>query len=370
MTDQLPRNPFYHRQAVSNLEYFFGRGEILRQITEMIRGGQSCALVGERRIGKSSLLACLADPRGRYPWLENDADLLPISLDFLGLRDATAGDLWIEILEAAGELLLQQGAGQNFTGSGTGVTEASFAGVRRAFRNLHRDGRRVVLLCDEFELAVENPRLDESFFGALRSLAGSLGVAFVTASRLSLLELDQYRDENVRRKVLGSPFFNIFAEFPVGPFEGVEVAEFLEGSLRGSSIRFLKADALFLDEVAGRHPYFLQVAAYHLFECLAHASSSDRVRLHAEAGARFRRDSATIFRNLWQHSLPAERRTLTALADPATPPLPANEAETWLYRLELRGLIRRDGDRNRIFSSFFREWLLQNAGETGNETES
>lgn len=370
MTDQLARNPFYHRQAVSNLEHFFGRGEILRQITEMIRGGQSCALVGERRIGKSSLLACLADPRGRSPWLEDDPDLLPICLDFLGFRDASASDLWIEILEAAGDLLSQQGFGSSWDVSGAAVAEASFAGVRRAFRNLHRNGRRVVLLCDEFELAVENPRLDESFFGALRSLAGSVGVAFVTASRLSLLELDQYRDEAVRRKVLGSPFFNIFAEFPVGPFESVEVAEFLEGSLQGSHIRFLKADALFLDEVAGRHPYFLQVAAYHLFECLAHAGSSDRTRVFAEAGSRIRRDTANIFRNLWQHSLPVERRALMALVDSATPRLPAKEAEPWLARLELRGLVRRDGGRDQVFSTFFREWLVRNAVNSGGETES
>ncbi len=159
----------------------------------MIYGGQSCALVGERRIGKSSLLVCLADPRSHQPWLEENEILMPISLDFLGFREIGAGDLWYEICDALAE-----------AGGVRPPGEPSFTGVRRLLRGLTREGARIVLLCDEFELAVENPHLDEGFFGALRSLAASAGVAFVTASRLSLLELDQYRDEKVRRKVLGS----------------------------------------------------------------------------------------------------------------------------------------------------------------------
>ena len=36
--------------------------------------------------------------------------------------------------------------------------------------------------------------------------------------------------KEVRQKVLGSPFFNIFAEFTVGPFADYEVAEMLARS--------------------------------------------------------------------------------------------------------------------------------------------
>ena len=350
------RNPFFHRQAVTEPEHFYGRGELLRQITEMIRGGQSCALVGERRIGKSSLLACLADPRGRDPWLEAEERLIPISIDFLGFRDAAAGDLWIEILDALAEAGGERPAG-----------EAGFASVRRALRALSRNSR-VVLLCDEFELAVENPRLDESFFGALRSLTGSAGVAFVTASRISLLELDQYRDEAVRRKVLGSPFFNIFAEFPVGPFEGIEVAELLEGSLCGRPVRFNTEDARFLDSVAGRHPYFLQVAAYHLYESLAHSPSHDRGRVHAEVTERLSRDAAKVFRNFWQHSKPDERRALCLLADsdPGQAARPALDPA--FEQLRQRGLVRTDkGGEVRLFSVIFAAWLRGNTSSLAAE---
>lgn len=342
------RNPFYHRQAVSGPENFYGRSELLQQVTEMIRSGQSCALVGERRIGKSSLLALLADPRGHDPWLDPGERLVAVSLDFLGLRQAEAGDLWAEILEALDD-----------AGATLSKAEASFAGVRQTLRALSRDGVRIALCFDEFELAVENPRLDESFFGALRSLAGSCGVAFVTASRLSLLELDQYRDEAVRRKVLGSPFFNIFAEFLVGPFESVEVAELLEGSLCGRPVRFSSADALFLDRVAGRHPYFLQVAAYHLYESLARPAPLERARIYAEVGEKLGRDAAKIFRNLWQHSRPGERRTLRRLATPGERGAPLDPAA--LEQLEWRGLVRKDGGKARLFSATFADWLQRNA---------
>lgn len=351
------RNPFFHRQAITRPEHFFGRGELLRQVTEMIHGGQSCALVGERRIGKSSLLVCLADARTHQSFSGEPATLLPISLDFLGFREIGATDLWFEIYEA-----LAEAGGVRPDG------EPSFTSVRRLLRALTREGARIVLLCDEFELAVENPHLDESFFGALRSLAASAGVAFVTASRLSLLELEQYRDEQVRRKVLGSPFFNIFAEFPVGPFEGVEVAELLEGSLRGLSVRFGTADVLLLDRLAGRHPYFLQVAAYHLFEHLAQTQSRERARIHADVTERLRRESAQVFRNFWRHSPPSERRALTRLAgmaDDSSFVAPGGErsernAEQVMSHLELRGLVRRDGG-DRLFSPLLGDWLRERA---------
>jgi hypothetical protein len=352
------RNPFFHRQAVTRPEHFFGRGELLRQVTEMIRGGQSCALVGERRIGKSSLLVCLADPRAHHPWLDEKETLLPITLDFLGFREIAAGDMWIEILEA-----LAEAGGVRPSG------DPSFTGVRRLLRALTREGARIVLLCDEFELAVENPHLDEGFFGALRSLAASAGVAFVTASRLSLLELDQYRDDATRRKVLGSPFFNIFAEFTVGPFEGIEVAELLEGSLRGQPLRFLTADALFLDRVAGRHPYFLQVAAYHLFECLARSQARDRQKIHGEVSELLSRDSAKVFRNFWLHSQSEERRALALLSAAAEEGAAAGSRErigdAVLARLEQRGLVRSDGGTCRPFSTLFRDWLLAGPSESG-----
>ena len=49
-------NPYTSRSMVKNIEYFFGRAEALETIFGNIGSCQHTSIVGERRIGKSSLL--------------------------------------------------------------------------------------------------------------------------------------------------------------------------------------------------------------------------------------------------------------------------------------------------------------------------
>ncbi|MCP3960543.1 MAG: protein kinase [bacterium] len=377
------RNPFFHRQAIADSTCFFGRGNLVRGLLEMVASGQSCALVGERRMGKSSLLGYLAEVRVLQAHALNPRKTLAVMLDFLAFQTYTPEDLWLEILEML-ELVAEDEEARRILGTAARLEEVSFAAFRRALRKLKRQGFRVVLLCDEFELAVQNPNFDLSFFGALRSLAGSEGVVFVTASRLSLLELEQYRGEEVREKVLGSPFFNIFAEFRVGPFEDYEVAELLAGSLDASTIRFDPEGVRFLDRVAGRHPYFLQLTAYHLYAALESAgagrASTGGEELLAGARNRVGEEAAKIFRNQWHHSGGAERRALAALTvaerkrdDVEMPPVGAAGAlgARIVVRLERRGLVRtleaakpESRRRVRLFSDLLSEWIQANVTAT------
>ena len=67
------------------------------------------------------------------------------------------------------------------------------------------------MMLDEFESLAANAAFDSSFYGELRSLAGELGVVYLTASKKSLYELTyQHAD------TLSSPFFNIFSEERLG----------------------------------------------------------------------------------------------------------------------------------------------------------
>ncbi len=400
------RNPFYHRQGITDPCCFYGRGALVRSLFEMIDSGQSCAVVGERRIGKSSLLAYLAGAPVQAGHGIDVERTLSAALDFLALHTCSPAELWLEILETL-ELETDDPQAQQILQRAARRPEPTFSAFRRAMRKLKRRGYRVVLLCDEFELAVQNPQFDAAFFGALRSLAGGEGVVFVTASRSSLLELGQYREEAVRQKVLGSPFFNIFAEFTVGPFADYEVAEMLAGSLDETPIRLYRDEVAFLDRIAGRHPYFLQLAAYHLFEELQRAGlgrpssgSSGTLTLaeidrrgrkcRAEVREQVRRESAKIFRNQWQHSSEDERRALAHLAakeeqetsgpGPGGPepggqaPRPGPLDGRTVARLERRGLVKEERRRSsgpyrsyrdttrgsrrfRLFSELLREWI-------------
>jgi hypothetical protein len=55
-------NPYIHRSMLKSTEMFFGREEELGLICDLLEGRQSISIVGERRIGKSSLLYSLRLP--------------------------------------------------------------------------------------------------------------------------------------------------------------------------------------------------------------------------------------------------------------------------------------------------------------------
>lgn len=385
------RNPFFHRQAVTDPAQVFGRAGRARELFEMIGSGQSCAVVGERRIGKSTLLTYLASPSVQASHGLDPDTTLTAMLDFLALHGLSPGELWPEIVEALA-LDAVDAEVRSTLEEATDAPELRFAEFRRLVRRLHRRGHRIVLLCDELDLAIHNPLFDETFFGALRSLAGE-GLVFVTASRASLLELEQYRSEEAKRKVLASPFFNIFAEYSLGPFGDADVAEWLAASLEPTPIRFDARDIQWLDAQGGRHPFFLQLAAYHLFGELersglgriahprpeASGTASDRAEqreaCRREAATRVREEGAKVFRHQWVHGRDDERAALATLARLTSPrgatgsgsgsfiTLPDVDPRL-LRRLEQRGLLvreggegRREGGRYRVFSEPFLEWL-------------
>ncbi len=374
------RNPF-NLKEITDPRCFYGRSAVVRDLLEIVASAQSCAIVGEPHIGKSSLLAYLADPRVQTAHSLDAERILSVTLDFLELQGCSAQKLWIEIMRKLAVVASDEKI-RRMLKTTADRRELRFGDFQYALRELKTRGFRVVLLCDEFEMAVQNPQFDEHFFGAMRSLVG-LGVAFVTTSRLNLRELKQYRGEAAQQKVLGSPFFNIFTtEFGLGPFEDYEVAEMLAGSLAETPIRFALEDIEFLDRIAGRHPHFLQLGAYHLYAELTSsgpgrptaggsargdAVGSGLSEIHHRVRKRVGQESASIFRDLWRHSGEDERGALLALAA-ATKVTAPSDADTLdihvLDRLVQCGLARRGKSGTspfcRLFSELLDEWIGTN----------
>src|SRR4051812_34367209 len=55
-------NPFFHRGPVRDPAYFFGRERETSFVVDLLRQGQSVAISGPRRFGKTSLLFHLSHP--------------------------------------------------------------------------------------------------------------------------------------------------------------------------------------------------------------------------------------------------------------------------------------------------------------------
>jgi len=142
-------NPFTERGIIRDPKRFFGRKHELRQIFERLAAMQSVSIVGERRIGKSSLLAVIAatgpDRLGQeHEFHYIDLERVESTEDFIARA--------LDALHTEGETI----------------------------RDLERaiQGRKVVLCLDEFEQSGE---FSKEFFGALRSLASTGHLALVAA---------------------------------------------------------------------------------------------------------------------------------------------------------------------------------------------
>ena len=280
-------SPFIYGRPVRPGEFLNRQGE-LNTIFNRLHNGESTAVVGEPHIGKSSLLLQLADEATQRAYLGDETCLLTTS--FLNLHhignDYTPAAFWEKALKplrkhpgnAAAARRLKQ------------ASEGSYAGdcLEELFDYLNEQGRRLVLLLDEFEQLLHHPRFqDFAVFATLRTLSSLPSFALITASRLSLKEMNDRGYELLGSG--GSPLFNTQIEVRLGPF-GYEAVETL---LNRAGDNLSPDDRHFICRVAGRHPFLLQAMAAALIE----ATGEDR---QVYAASCFYEQISYHFDDLWR----------------------------------------------------------------------
>ncbi|HEX4947104.1 MAG TPA: AAA-like domain-containing protein [Blastocatellia bacterium] len=233
-------NPFTNRGPVTNPEDFFGRKEELATILSRLQSLQCVSIVGERRIGKSSLLyhlsqtgtAQLDDKRYHFAYCSlQDAHYqsLPGFCATILKRLGMEGDA----------ITANQSPAENLIAF-TDLLEAAS----------ERDERLVICL-DEFEETFKRPaEFGNGFFEHLRSQLELSKFVFVTASRepLQKLKLDGK---------LTSPFDNIFTKVELGDFTAEEAAEFI--AHYDAQVNFTDAENRFIASYFELHPLRLRI---------------------------------------------------------------------------------------------------------------
>jgi hypothetical protein len=227
-------NPFSIRAGITDDRFFHDRNRERRMLRDYIQHRQNCQLVGERRIGKSSLL--------RY--VERHAcDWAPGSrVAYLDLQDPRCYTLsgW---LKEIGEGLRLQSIPENLVDLAEGI-EDLMAAVQP------------ILCLDEFGEMTRRPaEFTREVFLTLRSF-GQRGMSIVTASTKRLSELTNPQDSS-------SPFFNTFPVLPVKRFTNVDARAYVEQS-RADVPEFTETERERILEFAGGHPLALQCACYHV----------------------------------------------------------------------------------------------------------
>ncbi len=228
-----------------------------------------------------------------------------------------------------------------------------FVEFKQAIKRMQETDLRLAYLLDEFELLVENKNLDRDFFAGLRSIAENYHVAYITATHIQLHELASHKSE-----VLGSPFFNIFRNLTLGLMPEAEALRLIT---EPSHRLFNQADVEFLLEMAGSHPFFLQIAAYHLFDVRRREVRGQKTALSewaasAQASDRFTDEAESHFYHIWGHLTPSEKQLVNDLLHTRKV---LNGQQGTLQSLERKCLVQNERIFSEAFANFARSQLAQ-----------
>lgn len=252
MGNQSP-SPYFNLSMIRNVEMFFGRTSLLKRFYAALANHQSISILGQRRIGKSSLLWCssLPDMFNRFAF-----DLKYHIFVFLDLHDylqKTREDFFHSVSQEIIEQSAQM-AGLTLQTRARGADEFS-----SVLDQVVRKGFFPVLLLDSFDKVTQNEHFGPDFFGFLRAQASRGRVSYVTASIAPLYDV-------CHRGIAGSPFFNIFYNYTLEALTPVEAYNLISIPAERAGLSFTEAEVGLVRNLAGRHPFFIQRVCHILFE--------------------------------------------------------------------------------------------------------
>ncbi len=327
-------NPYYVGSMITDPVMFFGRENELRRIRDRMLKGDSTAIVGLRRIGKSSLLYHLAHETKELP-----DKLIPVYLD----------------LQEAGHhepLGLLDAAWQGVIGRVSCPTDPrrieNLGDFSRRVKQLATNGFRPILCLDEFEELTDRPSFSDDFFEGLRSLGNQRVVTYITASGDPL-------DVLLKRTRRTSPFYNLFVNLELGGVSeqaarSLMTVPFVANQLPPPPTTFIDLGL----KIAGHYPFYLQMYAYHLYELQAKRTTIKQEELLSA----FSRDAVPHFQALWLHLSTNEQQSIKRLAG-----FPGEVSKHVIDKLVASGLVNGTPSRPRIFSDLFREHVRNGSFE-------
>jgi len=326
-------NPYLNRTAIRGERDFFGRRRELAIVFSRIgaREPQSVSIVGERRIGKSSLLRALL--RQRTAFLDRPDEFVFVYLDLQGRIHGDVSDFFAALIE---EIAL---ARQDPVLTGYPPTYES---LRRVVAGLNRAHTKLVLLLDEFEAITLNRNFTIEFFSFLRSLPNNYLVSFVVTSARELQEFCHSKE------IAGSPFFNIFHKLNLGCLSAEEAHELIVMPSRAAGYS-LEAHTAFIHRLAGYFPFFLQLACCAFFERRHDFPNENDPDLNS-IRQKFYEEVRNHFEYVWDHFTDRER----ALCIKVSRHEYLNDSDkSFLGNLSRRGYLFEGPEGVRLFSNVF-----------------
>jgi (p)ppGpp synthase/HD superfamily hydrolase len=369
-------NP-YSRLPVNEQAMFFGRSQELLQIYEWLAAGAgNIWLMGQKRMGKTSLLLHLKN------YYLRDRGFVLAFVDFQLLGDLATGNIYFEIANAVhAELQTDPRIGDLGAPLSAVFAHQPPMQLMRYLRSIRSrlGANRLVLLLDEFSRATDaylQGDLDHDFFDEWR------GLLQATAPEISYITVFQQQTYTTlsqhAQHAAGDPSWQLMElgeTMTLKPLTASEVRRLIEWPLRN----FLEYTPAALDRVArltGGNPFLIQVFCFRLTGQMAR---SDRRRIEVEdietVAAEFMQPTENVFTHfldmvrggsqhvIQQAALVAgdgQPVTWDALAG-ALSSLPADRLRRSLDALVAGDiLIERPPVEWEFASLLFQQWLAQN----------
>lgn len=331
------QNPYITGASLAaNSPLFFGRQRELHEILSVLRRPDkpsSVSVLGERRIGKSSLLNQIFQALAKE---EKLIALFATAQNFAQLTEPTFfRSLKLSILQALNLALAENEA-------------VNYEQFRDFVLELAKQGYRFVILIDEFEKLSGNPAFTPTFFGNLRALGerSEFRLGYVISSRHALKDLCR------NHKIDESSFWNIFgSQKIIGLLTEKEAYDlWLKPILKTLPNRF--AEPVLLEKwgkakiLSGCHPLFVQIIACDYWNAWNGDFTVDSIALKMN----LRQFMEDLF---YQRSQENQAEWEVLLKAAAGKTLEQNYVFNELY---LRGLILKDG---KTFNPYFAEVIKE-----------
>jgi serine/threonine protein kinase len=342
-----PGNPYLNRVMIKRREDFFGREQEVRRIFARLNSSPpgSISIIGDRRVGKSSLINYLCMRPVREMHLSVSERFVMISMDLqerrsLDLTSFIHALLGVAALELRGRIDVSD-------------CPPTLDGLKGLVQRLDREGYSLAILFDEFGVIAGNSHFDLEFFSFLRYLANHYNVAYVTSSARDLQTLCHSKE------IPDSPFFNIFATLRLSGFRLEEAEELIRVPSEGTGHPLTHFRDQII-ELAGLLPLFLQIACSHSLEFLEENPSRNDLDM-LEVRKRFHEEARPHFQYIWDTLPDHEKAAIYRIGERrATAPSQRDVLE----ELERRSLICLDGKHPRLFGTGFQGFVRRTAALT------
>ena len=263
-------NPFWIEGPVPPSRFIGRKREVRKTFSQLTGPGQgSVAISGPRCTGRTSLLRYLAAPEIATEWGLTEDNTLTSLLDCRSVgHPFKVTAFWQQVLTLL-QPHLQTSTGKEVQTlcqqEPIGNTDSEVI-----LDALHKGGRRLILLLDNFERLIQSQMANETvtrdFLSQLRALINRRPrtLSLVVATGEPLEELCQTIDFGG-----ASPFPNSFMSIRLKVFSDQEINELIENTLPGTGVAFDQHDRSYISQLSRGHPLLAQLAGHLLFEAKA-----------------------------------------------------------------------------------------------------